>query len=128
LIQFLGSLQYLDVNFESEVMAYLAWLILRMVQDTLYPEYSERTFLGVGLLSLAAKSKVTTDAVIIELMQWLVGEERRTSIRGEDFAGHWLLRTTYLTSAAQKWIALGRELASFKGAGPRGDAVRKSGN
>lgn len=127
LIQLLGSLQYLDANFESELMAYLAWLILRMVQDTRCPEYSERAFMGVGLLSLAAKTKAISDAVVIELAHWLLDEERRTEIRGDDFPGHWLLRTTFFTSAAQKWIYLGSELASCKGKGPRGDAVREIG-
>lgn len=127
LIQLLGSLRYLDVNFEAELIAYLAWLIPRMAQDTRWPPWDERVFLGVGLLSLAATSQAISDAVVIELTQWLLDEEGREKTRGDDFASHWLLRKTFSTSAAQKWIALGSDLASFKANGPRGDAVREIG-
>lgn len=127
LIQLLGSLQYLDVSFESEIMANVAWLILRMAEDTFHVDYSERAFMGVGLLSLAAKSKAISDAIVLELTRWLLNEERRKGMRGDDFPDHWLLRKTFFTSAARKWIALGSELASFRGKGPRGDAVREIG-
>jgi|SRR5215472_7026546 len=128
LIQLLGSLRYLDVNFDAELMAYLAWLI-PCLADARWPDWDERVFLGVGLLSLAAQSKAVSDAVVIELTQWLVGEETRTKPRAGDegFADHWLLRTTYIGATAQKWIALGSDLASFKAKGPRGNAVREIG-
>jgi hypothetical protein len=135
LIQLLGSLPFLDVNFEAELTANLAWLVGQTAQDRDYSELAERPFLGVALLSLAANAKAISDAVIIELAKWLVSEERRTPIAGEGFADHWLLRrayniqftTAFFTSAAQKWTALGSDLASFKAKGPRGDAVREIG-
>lgn len=135
LIQLLGSLPYLDVNFESELMANLAWLVLQTAKDTGYTELSERPFLGVALLSLAANAKAISDGVIIELAKWLVSAEKRSPMASESFANHWLLRrafsaeltTPFFTRAAQKWIALGIELASFKGQGPRRDAVREIG-
>jgi hypothetical protein len=135
LIQLLGSLPYLDVNFESEVMANLAWLVRQTAKDTGYTELGDRPFLGVALLSLAANWKTISDAVIIELAKWLLCAEKQTPVAGEGFANHWLLRRTFstglttpfFTRAAQKWIALGLELASFDGEGPRGDAVREIG-
>lgn len=135
LIQLLGSLPYLDVNFEAELMANLAWLVLQTAKDTDYSELGERPFLGVALLSLAANAKAISDAVIVDLAKWLLGAEKRTPIAGEGFANHWLLRrafstaltTPFFTRAAQKWIALGSELAAFKAKGPRGDAVREIG-
>ena len=135
LIQLLGSLPYLDVNFEAELMANLAWLVHQTAKDTHYTELGERPFLGVALLSLATNAKAISDAVIVDLAKWLVSAEKQTPITGEGFANHWLLRrafsseltTPFFTRAAQKWIALGSELASFKTKGPRGDAVREIG-
>ena len=125
LIQLLRSLPWLDVNFGSETMAHLAWLIPHMGRDTIYPDHSERAFMGVGLLSLAAASDKIPDAAVVQLTQWLLDMEARTIIRNEAFADHWLRRTTFHTT--EKWVALGSDLSAFKGKGPRGDAVRAIG-
>ena len=74
---------------------------------------------------------------IIELTDWLIAEEKRAVGREAravgDHPNQWLFRTTYFDTHYEKWIAIGAELAAFKGhrpvrrrrAGDRAKVVRR---
>ena len=94
--------------------------------------HDQCAFAGVGILSLAANSKnmISLDT-IAELANWLIAEEKKAFDEwGKsvgDFPDHWLLRTTFFNKHRGKWMAIGAELAAFKGAGPSCEAVRSVG-
>jgi hypothetical protein len=128
LMQLLESLQRLNAGLEDEAMAAVAWFIPRL-RDDLFAE-DEIPFLGVGLLSLAVKSRRIANSAIVTLVAWLVATEQEHAVnssgRDEKFADHWLLRISRPIHP-EKWTALGNELAAFDAAGPCGDAVRGIG-
>jgi hypothetical protein len=41
-----------------------------------------------------------------------------------NFPDHWLFRTTFFDRTREKWMAIGSELAAFKGSGAVAEAVR----
>jgi hypothetical protein len=135
LIQLLESLRCLDAGLERETMAALAWLITRLNDDPTdltFISPTEAALIGVGLLSVAARSKgAVPDAAIVALADWLIAREAREAEvwnpGQDDYPGRWLFRTDHIDMLDQKWMALGDELAAFQDAGPAGDAVRSIG-
>jgi hypothetical protein len=132
LIQLLESLRRLDAGVEPEAMAALAWYIARMNEEPYKHQiWNELAFFGVGLLSLAIRSRnAVSDAVIIELTEWLIVTEQQEFDGGSHSGGkanRWLFRTDHIDMLDKKWLALGAELAAFEASGRRGDAVRAIG-
>ena len=111
-------------------MAALAWFIMRLHSSNEAGLEDEIALAGVGLLSLAVRSRDTVqDADILKFAEWLPAEEKQArKVWGEGFAGDidWLLRTPHFMFL-QKWLALAAELAAFDATGPCGDAVRSIG-
>jgi hypothetical protein len=131
-IQLLESLRRLDAKADAEAMAALAWHIARMNEESHRHEIpSELAFFGIGLLSLAVRSRnAVPDAVIIDLTEWLIAKEQKEfdgGYRGDN-ANHWLFRTGHIDMLDEKWLALGAELAAFDATGHCGDAVRAIGD
>jgi hypothetical protein len=111
-------------------MAALAWFIDRLRSSNEEGVEDDIAFAGVGLLALALRSRAVADATILDLARWLIVQEQRAfdywGAGVGDFPEHWLFRTSHFMKP-EKWIAVGRELAAFDGAGESGEAVRDVG-
>jgi hypothetical protein len=131
IIMLLESLRRLDAGLEREAMSALAWFIDRLQTSNEDGVDDEVAFAGVGLLALAVRARGTVpDATLLDLARWLIVQEQRAfdywGAGVGDFPKHWLFRTSHFMKP-EKWIALGRELAEFEGAGECGDVVREIG-
>jgi hypothetical protein len=131
IIMLLESLGRLDAGYEREAMSALAWFITRLRESNEDGVEDEIAFAGVGLLALAVRARgAVPDTTLLDLARWLIVQEQSAfDYWGKpvgDFPNHWLFRTSHFMKP-EKWIALGRELAAFDGAGESGEAVRAVG-
>lgn len=127
------SILSLDAGLEPEAMAALAWLIRLIDGEQLYAgaDSDWLVFTGLGILSLAVNSRnAISGDTILELANWLVAEEEKAAgapSSPRKFPHHWLFRATFFDHDRDQWMAIGAQLAAFKGNSPYGDAVRTIG-
>ena len=117
LIQLIDSLRLLGADFDAPAAKFLAWLIARFETSE---GVEELAFFAIGLVWFGLRSRSPVpDEIIISLCEWIAARERRESRDCREYAGRWLLGTTFFGQRHAAWERLGRALEEL-------DASRRS--
>lgn len=111
LIQLLYSLRALPVDFTSQAVRVLAWL---MLHSNLEGTDEQVIFYGVGLLWLALHRKPSpADRELVGLSEWIVKRESELAKQLPGGFDRWLLGILGNSPPPSPWESLGSELRSL---------------